>query len=275
MRLEVDYTFLNNATIILDCLPENDLQTAKRLYDDLIHLDTGINYRKIDSADKLRAQFLILKNECAKGMLPIIHIEAHGNSERGIFVGNKEENFSWNELVESLRDINILTKNNTGVILASCFGLYAISQIKISRPTPFAFLIGSQQKVEAGVFERCTIQFHEKLIKTGSVIQAMQVIPSEMQLFHAEQFYLIAIGKHFRKYMGSRFQKNAEIMVTKARKLDIHNSLADIRKLLKTSLKPSETHFLEWGNRFLHGKITVRYEEFINFLREFRGRQYK
>ncbi len=202
MPLHVDYTFSNNATIILDCLASGDLQTARRLYEDVMHLDGGINYRKIDSVDTLRKSLARIKLDCGNGMLPIIHIEAHGDSTKGIQVGDKKDIFSWKELVDSLREINIVTKNNTVVILAACEGFYAILQVKIFQPTPFAFLIGSQDKVSAGDLDKHMIKFYSTLVKTGSAADAMNEIPDWMQLFHSEQFFLLAIGRHFKQYTG-------------------------------------------------------------------------
>jgi len=267
MTLEVDYSFQNNATIILDCLASTDLQTARRLHEDLIHLDGGINYRKIDSVETLFKVFERLKQDCKSGMLPIIHIEAHGDSNQGIQVGDNKEMFAWNALVGELRIINILTKNNTGVILAACKGLHAILQVSIFQPTPFAFLIGSQDNVRAGDFDKYTRVFYETLVKSGSVATAINILPENMQLFHSEKFFLIAIGKHFKQYMGKRFLINTEKMVTKVRKIHNKHDLRVIRSTLKADLKPSKARFIEHTNRFLHGRVTVTYEDFMDFLR--------
>lgn len=267
MPLEVNYTFLNNATIILDCLPSEDLQTAKRLYEDMVHLDGGINYRKIDSVDTLLKVFARLKEDCRSGMMPIIHLEAHGDSSKGIQIGDQREAFGWKELVDNLRQINVLTRNNTGVILAACEGLYVILQVKIFQPTPFAFVIGSQNKVSAGDFDKYMRRFYETLTKSESVVEAMKEIPNNMQLFHSEQFFLIAIGKHFKQYMGKRFLSNAEKMVSRVRNIHNRHSLRVLRTTLKAELKPSKTCYLEFANIFLHGKITVTYEDFMEFLR--------
>ena len=267
MPLHVNYTFLNNATIILDCLTSSDLQTARRLYEDVMHLDGGINYQKIDSVDTLRKVLSRIKVDCSKGMLPIIHIEAHGDSNKGIQVGDKKDVFSWKELVDSLREINILTKNNTVVILAACEGLYAILQIRIFQPTPFAFLIGSQDKISAGDLDKHMVKFYSTLVKTGSAAVAMKEIPDRMQLFHSEQFFLIAIGRHFKQYMGKRFLKNTEKMISKTRRFHNRHSLRELRAALKPELKPSQARFAEYARKFLHGKITVEFEDFMAFLR--------
>ena len=267
MSLYVDYTFLNNATIILDCLTSSDLQTARRLYEDVMHLDGGINYQKIDSVDTLRKVLARIKLDCSKGMLTIIHIEAHGDSNKGIQIGGKKGVFSWKELVDSLREINIQTKNNTVVILAACEGLYAILQVRIFQPTPFAFLIGSQDKISAGDLDKHMIKFYSTLVKTGSAAVAMNEIPNRMQLFHSEQFFLIAIGRHFKQYMGKRFLRNTEKMVSKTKKVHNRHSLRELRAALKPELKPSQARFSEYARKFLHGKITVEYEDFMAFLR--------
>lgn len=267
MPISVDYTFLNNSTVILDCIPSTDLQTARRLHEDLIHLDTGINYKKIDSANALLRVFEILKNNCKNGMLPIIHIEAHGDSNSGIEIGDNREVFPWENLVEHLREINIATKNNTGVFLAACEGLYAIRQVDIFKPTPFSFVIGSQEKVSSGEFDSFTIKFHEKLIKSKSVSTAMTEIPKKMQLFHSEQFFVIAIGKHFKKYMGSRFLPNIEKMVSEACGILKNLPVGVVREQLKKEYKPSKDLFEKCAKVFLHGKVAIEYEEFIAFLR--------
>jgi len=267
MPLEVDCSFQNNATIILDCLASTDLQTARRLHEDLVYLDGGINYRKIDSIETLLKVLERLKQDCKSGMLPIIHIEAHGDSSQGIQIGDNKEIFAWKTLVDELRKINILTRNNTGVILAACKGLHAILQVKIFQPTPFAFLIGSQHTVSAGDFDKYMRLFYETLVKSGSVATAMNKLPDNMELFHSEKFFLIAIGKHFKQYMGKRFLSNAEKMVSKVRKTHNRHDLRFIRSTLKADLKPSKARYVDFTNRFLHGKVTVSYEDFMDFLR--------
>lgn len=267
MPIQIDYTFLNNGTIILDCLPTSDFQTARRLYEDMIHIDSGINYRKIDSVNTLLEVFAKLKEDCINGMLPIIHIEAHGDSNLGIQIGDKREDFPWENLVNVLREINIETKNNTGVILAACEGLYAIRQVSIFKPTPFAFVIGSQEKVSAGDFDAQMRRFYQSLVDSKSVAIAMNEVPKTMQLFHSEQFFLIAIGKHFKQYMGARFLPNVEKMLSSALEIHKDHPVWVVREKLKTELKPSKRRFLEYANLFLHGKITITYEEFMEFLR--------
>jgi hypothetical protein len=95
----------------------------------------------------------------------------------------------------------------------------------------------------------------------------MNEIPDRMQLFHSEQFFLVAIGRHFKQYMGKRFLQNTERMVLKVRKVHNRRSLRELRAALKPELKPSKARFSEYARRFLHGKITVEYEVFMAFLR--------
>lgn len=56
-------------------------------------------------------------------------------------------------------------------------------------------------------------------------------------------------------------------MVSRVRRVQNRHSLREIRATLKPELKPSQDRYSEYARRFLHGKITLEYEDFMAFLR--------
>lgn len=142
--LTFDSSFSNNAVYILDGLASSELQTARRLDEELSDLkhETETPYCSILRTDSRSSFFSALgeiESLCIDSVRPIIHIECHGDMNTGITVGDQREKITWDELVDCLRDVNKASKNNLGIVMAGCFGLHAIRPIVITKLSPFYF----------------------------------------------------------------------------------------------------------------------------------------
>lgn len=275
--LTFDSRFANNCVIVLDALHSSDMQTARSLEENLAplkHPDGTAYCRIVKTPD--RTTFLSalnsITNECKHGVRPIVHIEAHGDKVGGLEIGESRELLSWVALEDCLAKINKVTGNNLGVVLASCWGLYAISPLKIANPCPYYFLMGPDKQVNAGYLKDQMKLFYESLFGTGSLDAAMVHIQTEFKQFHSEQFFYRVFASHLRKAcMGKGAERRVEKFLSETIERGAINNRENRRKLrtsAKSFVKPSREKFIRNAGLFLHGKIPVPYEQFLAFVRQ-------
>ncbi len=271
--------FANNAVFVIDLLSPADLQTARRLSEDLdpLKMSDGspyCHYRKVGSVADLRALLTWIESQCHLGLRPIIHFEAHGSQNDGLHVGASSEWISWAEVSEHLLSINTITRNNLGVVMASCFGFYAISSITIKRPTPFYFLIGSTTEVSAGYIQDNMVKFYRELFDERALDDAMTKVESQFQQFHSEKFFCISFGKYLKqKCAGSGASRRVENMISTVFASGVPRSrekLRALRRSAKTFVKSSERQkdaFYKVARYFLHGKVPMDFDAFERFVK--------
>jgi hypothetical protein len=271
--------FANNAVILVDLLAESDLQTAQRLSEELdpLRLSDGSHYcryRKISSAQQLRSLLVWVEEQCRLGLRPIIHFEAHGSQNDGLMIGGEGEWIGWGEIAAQLLQINTIAENNLGVVMASCFGFYAIKPITIKKPAPFYFLIGATSTVAAGIIQDRMGRFYKKLFDQRSLDDAMTEVGEEFRQFHAELFFCISFGKYIKQCcVGAGASRRVERLVSDAFASGVYRSrdnLRALRRSAKTFVKSSDRQratFYRVARYFLHGKVSMDFEEFERFVK--------
>jgi len=278
MKLETE--FLNSGIFIIDGLKDNELQTGRRLYEDIATFkgfsdSPSIEYKRLSTKHEVFVALDEIKEYCRRGGYPIIHFEVHGGKEGGVYIGNTEENITWSELVEVLREINIISRNNLGVVMAGCYGLYAIVPTEPLKPTSFYFLLGCDRSVGAGTLEENIARFYQELFKTGSLTEAMKVVDSTFTTFLSEKEFTIAMIMYFRdQARGKGKDKRVEATLTEwVRRHPSHTDeeLKEFRSRLKTFYKPSIDEFYRNANIFLHGRFSVDADEMLIFLDSLHG----
>lgn len=274
--LEFSSRFSNNALVIVDALDESDLQTAIHLRDE-IYDDTSASrpgychYLKVESASQFLAAIDQVNEQAKDGLRPILHIEAHGDEHLGIQVAASGEMVPWSQLLPKLQEINKNSKNNLGVVMAACFGLYAITPLRIEEPCPFYFLVGSDELVPAGYIDDAMRLFYLELNRSNSLDDAMMTVDVKFKQFHAEKFFYTTFAKYMKRAcMGGGAQKRVERLLTEAVEggaVTNRATLRALRKRAKDFVRSQERAFNEYSSRFLHGRKSVTYEEFRRFVR--------
>jgi len=124
-----------NCAIVIQSLPENERQTGKELYNDIIKRSCdriGLLSRLFDvsSRSDIYSCFkAILEASGSKKFFPLIHFEMHGNKMG--FQMKSGEMISWSEIGDLCRAINIAIQNQLIVSLATCHGAHFIKGIDI------------------------------------------------------------------------------------------------------------------------------------------------
>lgn len=268
--------FKNNALVIIDALGDTDLQTAIHLRDAIddatsVSRPTYCNYFKVRSSAELFTILDDLTDRSKAGLLPILHIEAHGDKERGLEISTTGEMVHWDSLLPSLQAINKASRNNLGVVLAACFGLYAIKPLNIEEPCPFYFLIGPDEPVSAGDIDDMMKHFYLELGRTNSLDKAMKKVDTQFKQFHAEKFFYITFAKYMKRAcIGTGAQRRVEHLVTMAAEggaISNRASLRVIRKNARTFVRSQEHVFNRRAALFLHGRRSVSFVELQSFVR--------
>lgn len=268
--------FSNNRLVIIDALGSSDLQTAIQLRDSIVDATSAnrpdyCKYVKVERASEFLNALELINEQTKNGLRPILHIEAHGDEQLGIQIAMSGEHIPWTELLQKLQEINKNSKNNLGVVMASCFGLYAIKPLRIEEPCPFYFLIGSDEQISAGYIRDAMKLFYLELNRRNSLDDAMRKVDAKFKQFHAEKFFFITFAKYMKSAcMGSGAKRRVERLLTEVVEggaVTNRATLRALRKSARTFVRSHKRAFNQYSSRFLHGRKSVTYEEFEQFVR--------
>ncbi|MEZ7890169.1 MAG: hypothetical protein QMC67_00330 [Candidatus Wallbacteria bacterium] len=196
-----------NKIIIIESLDNN--KTAIDLHEQLNFFLTekqNIILEKIISVDSKKQFFQELekiKIICKNNILfkPVIHFELHGNKE-GMVCKNNEQ-IAFYELINKLREINILTKNNLIVTTGVCFSNFLFNHVMIDEPAPFWTLLGSLEEVYEQEIQEVIPNFFYKIINNQSfstIQKYLKTTKSKYQLITSEGFFLKLIKAYFNNH---------------------------------------------------------------------------
>ena len=279
MCVVLEYTAVchNNSVFILDGLSSSELQTGARLQQDLTDFTNVIgrhNYAtsfKVDSKAMLIAVLKAIEVQCGAGVLmPALHFEFHGDPIKGLHVAKSDEYVSWDELVSYIAPINAASRNNTAVILASCYGYEMASRVKIQHPSPFHFVIGPSSKISAGALQDTLLPFYKIMAETGNLESAIRKLDSGFKHFICGEWFFSS----FAAFMVGSFSSKVRaemveaIVSSEVAKAGYHNRqlLRQARAQARKYLARPEEFYLGLSRRFFHGKTPVPYSEFIAFV---------
>lgn len=114
------------------------LDTVKRMTYKMPFLKT--EFRRVINKSDLISVFSEISGTIDMGDSPFLHFEIHGCPDG--FVLNNHQLVSWKDIGDELRKLNIKTRNNIVVSLATCYGAQIFRNILPSKPAPFYGFIG-------------------------------------------------------------------------------------------------------------------------------------
>jgi len=262
--------------LTIDLLGEGDLKTASTIAQSAAN-QAGLTgkkdystYVKIHNRPMLNSLLLDIERNCDENNNPIIVFDGHGCSNRGLLISSTNMYVPWMELQEELRKINIKTRNKTGIIISSCYGMAVCNGIKINEPVPFQFCIAPKNEIAAGVVETKMQSFMLVLLKTQSMDLAIKELQPDYDYFHSYgHFYSNFIG-YLRKYSrGSGRQKFLEELTTKIYQAQpvSGGNIKAARKKARSGIDQQKTHFARLSDVFLHGCVGLPFEKIDEYAR--------
>jgi len=209
----MDREFHFNKIIVLESLMDDEIKTGENLFNDLLKWKSleieGLHseFKRILNRNDFFEQIKHLKKEVQdEDILPILHLEFHGDQEKkGLTLVNGEL-INWTELVNTFREINILSKNNFVVSLASCYGFYMNSAVKLKEKAPFWGFIGATKEISSGDIEISFESFFKTLLSTLdfnlSVKNLNETNGMEYRyaFYQAEEYFNFIFKKHEDEY---------------------------------------------------------------------------
>lgn len=130
---------------IVEWLSENERRTGQELHDWIKKQRPGWSmYTACDTKTDVLASIRRAAEFTARcGVVPVLHIEAHGGSA-GIapFGSTDAELLSWEELTEPLQQLNHATKCNLVVVVAACIGFAGVLALRKGPIAPAIALVG-------------------------------------------------------------------------------------------------------------------------------------
>lgn len=189
-RPPTSVTMRYNRVCIVEWLYPDERKTGEQLQDFLRRHkpDAECTYVGAHSKqDVLRALDDIARATEREGVLPLLHIEAHGDKDATGYAGpdgaGNEERLSWDEMRDTLVRINSASRANLVLFSAACWGLGAV-MAATEGPLPFMVVAGPTLKVLPGPLLEATKEFYRhalpKDMKTASFEMAIESAAREL-----------------------------------------------------------------------------------------------
>ncbi|MFY0727188.1 hypothetical protein [Pseudomonas sp. NFX15] len=275
LRLKYKAKYSTNYILIIDALSDGELQNGKRLDEDLHDLFVARNEQfprrciKVSDISAFRTIFEGLEKMCQYGTQPLIHVEAHGDKIKGLKIGR--DYLPWSELIKLVTPLNILTKNNCGLVLASCFGAEISKFLQINKPCPFNFVIAPSTKKEAGELRDKMTLFYKELLSSGSFNLALVHIGENFVFFDSSKYFIEDALIYFagQLVLVGKPAKALREKILSDVKREIGNAEIDIKLLrdeVKKLIASPEDIYTYHAEIFLHGNIPMPYRDFESLL---------
>jgi hypothetical protein len=279
MAVELTYTAVcrNNQLFIFDGLPANEIQTGRRLQEDISDFSNSIGRYgyctryEINDKAMLVAYLKAIETDCKAGvLLPALHFEFHGDKEKGLWIAASGEYITWRELAVLISPLNAATRNNITVVLATCHGFTLRQSVNVKDPCPFHFMIAPNQEVNAGVIYDCILPFYKEVIFSGRLDAAIRLLDSRFQRFIAGEWFYSIIALFFTENLSARSRREiAEEMVSNVvvrAGHENHHLIKHARARAKYHLVNPEAIYLFLERNFFHGQNYIPYEDIKKFV---------
>ena len=261
----MDDKSLFNKLWVIESLPDGDLKTGTNLVQNqLSHAkqanpDLSVDLEQPATKSELIDTLNKVRDEArSDGTYPMLHFECHG-CEDGLGVASGEL-VEWDELRESLIEINHACRLNLVIVMAACNGAHLIKvSTKLDR-APFWAVIGPDQEVLAGEVERDFGAFYKKFFETLDGDLSIKELNRGANRKNRTYHFLSAVGlfvKAYTKYykshcIGKRRRERIEYLTTQAMKNpDVQRrGVTWTRKKIKEGLAKEDAHFDKLKNRY-------------------------
>lgn len=244
--------------VIVDSIPEDQLNTAKRLRDDLKIVVAAypptptVEYVRIESANDLLGLLARLRDEVQTGHpLPMIHIECHGNDDG--FEMADGSLIDWSDLKTPLTELNIATELNLFVSVAACTGAAIAKVISMGDRAPLWGLIGPTRPMYPDELEKAFGALFSTLLETKSAAKAIKAM--EAKTIDGTYWRTTAEGlfqKGWKTYLNNH--STPEAMETRAKRMleaiqkrrsAPYPSIADLKQRVKDQEPISHDRYVE------------------------------
>lgn len=239
---------------VVESLQPGDQRTGKLLWEDIDTVN-GFHQRGLETElvhAKTKAEFLAslgrIQSEASQGECPILHIECHGSKDKtGLILGDSSF-LSWAELKPFLTAINVATKCNLLIVMASCYGGYLGQIVLPTDRAPCWGFIGPTDTVYPDELLSTFNAFYGKLLASLDGDESLAAL-SARKLRFGGYYFTTAVNFFKRAYTGylkeycseSALEERAKSMSRKLRKMGSQHrpGKGAMKRLLKRTEAPS------------------------------------
>ncbi len=270
-----------NGIAILDAIPDGELNTARRLREDLIDIASNIadglqvHYVRIDTVGSLeRGISSILEEVRNNGLQPWLHLEGHGSADETGFKVANGANCSWNQLKELITPLNVATGLNLILILATCFGGSFARAIRTVDRAPVLGLIGPTREVKIGQLENGFPAFYRTFFESSSLTKAIEVLsasaPNNLYYRTTAERFFYDVWAGYKKTACSKqeIENRARRMYREAKSQDLPRipSIGQLKRLIRSKESSlfenyRDTYFMYDINDSNRTRFPVTYKE--------------
>jgi hypothetical protein len=191
------------------------------------------------------------------GVVPIIHIETHGDRD-GIILSNGER-LEWERLYAPLVAINLSCKNSLFLVMAACEGAYLGKIVRLTDRAPFWGLIGPDAPVSSGELYTAFSRFYEAMFHTLDGTNALRALneaasgTARYLFLNSRKMFEGAWARYEKSYcMGGGRRDRVDRLLTHRKRalgnlaLDITRARKVIKKRLKETRGPNFIHYMRY-----------------------------
>lgn len=268
-------SFSNNVLVIIDGLGDDDQQNGRWLeetvndFSNRLHRPGYCTRFRVYDTKELYAVLKKIETDCKTGVTkPVLHFECHGDPEKGLLLARSGEYVGWQTLLRLISGINAASRNNTGLVLASCHGFEIAKLVRINQPCPFHFVLGPDIAVTAGELKGEMTAFYKMIMATNDLNAAIgELEPQYKRFLCTEWFYREFAIFVIKNFSGKAKSAMAEDILDNLVAMGGNRRLKDLRKRVKEHIKTPATAFRDASKMFLHNKQPVSYDQFEAFVK--------
>lgn len=167
-----------NQILIVDSLPEGQLNTAARLFADardwarVIGDVPHIASVRVPSSGAFLDLLARLAQQASRdAYVPLLHIECHGEEEGLEFADGSR--LTWDDMKPAFVALNVASRLNLITVVAACHGSAIASFVRAEHRAPFWAFLAPKRHISAGNLETALSAFYQALMMTRSSEQAM------------------------------------------------------------------------------------------------------
>jgi len=261
--MEITSTAKMNCLYWITSLHESEQGVTRRVLEDLRAVAGQRQLAIVQYTPTSAAEFLAVMDQMAAeakaGMLPMIHLDAHGSAEGGILVAATGEYVSWEAVAGKFRVINEIVGNNLCVVSGVCFSFHFVKAIDINQVSPFFMLLAPEHEIAAGDIEENVVGFYRDMLDEADILTAQaRWFPTQLRVFHCERMLAIVLARYINDATsGKQKERRKEHLVTMAVEHGVapnRHNLRAARKLAEKGIKPTEALIDRFVPIFLAGK---------------------
>lgn len=257
--------FRFNKIWVIESLEEDEEKTGTKLYDDCIsripyrHPSLKSDIKWLSSKTDWDGLMDSIEREAETGIIPLLHIEIHGEENGGGLVLNSGELISVEELCASFRRINKACGSNLFVTLAVCKGLWLMQGMTLDQPMPFCGAIGSFFDLNPYDIRLSYAEFYDRFADTFNIADAYTALVNANNYQGREYRYYSADEVFCNAYQGY-LDNNCSAVAVAQRAVDTANEF-----LKKLSLEERANFIVDFMR--LEKSLAERTEFIVDFMR--------